>query len=107
MVIMRSSSGMNLERTFKTVVLPDPVEPETTMLIFADTQARKKWDISVDNAPKLSRSSTVNGSAANFRIVIVGPLMVRGGMIALTREPSGVAHQPMERPRLCDGRGAG
>jgi hypothetical protein len=33
----------------------------------------------------------VYGSRANFRIVSVGPLSASGGMIALTRLPSGQA----------------
>ena len=39
--------------------------------------------------PKLIRSSIVYGSRENFRIVSVGPLSESGGMIALTRLPSG------------------
>ena len=38
--------------------------------------------------PKRIRSSTVNGDAENFRIVITGPTSDSGGMMALTREPS-------------------
>ena len=40
MVTMRSSSGMKLESTFRVVVLPDPVPPETTTLSRPRTQAR-------------------------------------------------------------------
>ena len=36
----------------------------------------------------LIRSSTVSGTAENFRIVNDGPSTARGGMTALTREPS-------------------
>ena len=38
--------------------------------------------------PNRTRSSIVNGEAENFRIVMTGPTSDRGGMIALTREPS-------------------
>ena len=38
--------------------------------------------------PKRIRSSTVNGEAENFRMVMTGPTSDSGGMIALTREPS-------------------
>ena len=38
--------------------------------------------------PNRTRSSTVNGLAENFRIVITGPTSDSGGMMALTREPS-------------------
>ncbi len=39
--------------------------------------------------PNRTRSSTVSGLAENFRIVITGPTSDSGGMMALTREPSG------------------
>ena len=38
--------------------------------------------------PNRMRSSTVNGEAENFRMVMTGPTSDSGGMIALTREPS-------------------
>ena len=38
--------------------------------------------------PKRIRSSTVNGEAENFRMVMTGPTNDSGGMMALTREPS-------------------
>ncbi len=41
------------------------------------------------HVPISIRSSIVKGSAANFRIVITGPLRVRGLIIIFTLEPSG------------------
>ena len=38
--------------------------------------------------PNRIRSSTVSGLAENLRMVMTGPTSDRGGMIALTREPS-------------------
>ena len=38
--------GMNAERTLSSVVLPEPVPPETTMLSRASTQASRKSTIS-------------------------------------------------------------
>jgi hypothetical protein len=38
--------------------------------------------------PKRIRSSVVKGEAENLRMVMTGPTNDRGGMMALTREPS-------------------
>src|SRR4030043_422121 len=40
-------------------------------------------------APKPTKSSTFMGSRANLRMERAGPSRARGGMMALTREPSG------------------
>ena len=70
------------------VVLPEPVPPETKMLRRAFTQASRNSNISGVAVPKRTRSSTVYGVAANFRMVMTGPMSDSGGMIAFTREPS-------------------
>ena len=88
-VTMRSSFGMNDERTLSVVVLPEPVPPETKMLRRASTHARRNSNISGVEVPNRMRSSVVNGLAANFRMVMTGPTSDSGGMMALTREPSG------------------
>ncbi len=71
------------------VVLPLPVPPDTIMLTLALTQASRNSAISRLIVPRSIRSSTVKGSAANLRIVIVGPLRDNGGMMAFTLDPSG------------------
>ena len=58
------------------------------MLSRASTQALRKSNISGVAVPNLIRSSTVNGDAENFRTVTTGPMSDKGGMIALTRDPS-------------------
>ena len=73
MVTMRSSFGMKDESTLSVVVLPEPVPPETKMLRRASTHARRKSNISAVAVPNRIRSSTVNGDAENFRIVMTGP----------------------------------
>ena len=45
--------------------------------------------ISSVSEPKRIKSSTVNGSLEKRRMVRVGPTRARGGIIALTRDPSG------------------
>ena len=75
--------------TLSVVVLPEPVPPDTKTLSRASTQARRKSNISLLAVPKPTRSSTVNGVAENFRIVMTGPISDSGSMTALTREPSG------------------
>ena len=87
-VTIRSSFGMNDERTLSVVVLPEPVPPETKMFRRASTHARRKSNMSAVAVPNRMRSSTVNGEAENFRIVMTGPTRDSGGMMALTREPS-------------------
>ena len=86
--MIRSSFGMNEERTLRVVVLPEPVPPDTKTFRRASTHAFRKSNISGVAVPKRIRSSTVKGEAANFRIVMTGPTSERGGMIALTRDPS-------------------
>ena len=66
MVTMRSSSGMNDERTLSSVVLPEPVPPETKMFRRAFTQASRNSTISGVAVPKRIRSSTVNGVAGEL-----------------------------------------
>jgi hypothetical protein len=53
------------------------------------THAARKWADLGASVPKLIRSSIVYGSRENFRIVSTGPRRDRGGMMALTRLPSG------------------
>ena len=45
--------------------------------------------MSAETDPNRIRSEAVNGFFENFRIVTVGPERASGGMIALTRDPSG------------------
>ena len=87
--MIRSSSGMNDDRTLRVVVLPEPVPPDTKTLRRASTQTLRNSNISAVAVPKRTRSSTVNGLAENFRIVMTGPISDTGSITALTREPSG------------------
>src|SRR5437868_15544631 len=89
MVTIRSSSGTNADIALSVVVLPVPVPPEMRMLSFPFTQAARNCAAFGEIEPKEIRSFIVYGSRENFRIVSVGPLSASGGMIALTREPSG------------------
>ena len=88
-VTIRSSFGMNDDRTLRVVVLPEPVPPETKRLRRASMQARRNSNISGVAVPKRIRSSTVYGVVENLRTVMTGPMSESGSMIALTREPSG------------------
>lgn len=53
------------------------------------TQTARNFTISGESDPNRIRSSACSGRRENFRIVMVGPTSDSGGMIALTREPSG------------------
>ena len=88
-VTIRSSFGMNEDSTFRKVVLPDPVPPETKTFRRASMQHRRNSNISGVDVPKPIRFSTVYGVFENFRTVMTGPMSESGAMIAFTREPSG------------------
>src|SRR5947207_14234215 len=89
MVMMRSSWGMFADRILSIVVLPLPVPPEMRKFIFALTRLSIISAISGVKVLKPRMSVIVNGMAAKRRIDIIGPSMAGGGMMALTREPSG------------------
>ena len=88
-VTMRSSWGMNPDRQLSMVVLPVPVPPEMRMLSRASTMPWSTSAMSRVMARKRIRSSMVSFSLANLRMDSAGPSMASGGMMALTREPSG------------------
>src|SRR5919199_6890270 len=92
---MRSAFGMYADIALSVVVLPVPVPPEIRMFSFPCTQAERNCAAFGEIDPKLIRSSIVYGSRENFRIVSVGPLRESGGMIALTRDPSGSRASPI------------
>ena len=83
MVMMRSPAGRSAARALRSVVLPEPVPPLTTML---------------ERAPPPSRSSAATAGAANAssairatpkrRIVRHGPSTATGRTITFTRDPS-------------------
>ncbi len=89
MVTMRSSDGMKDDKTLSSVVLPEPVPPDTTQLSRACTHALRNSTASAVSEPYEIRFSTVNGILENLRMVSTGPMSDRGGMMALTRLPSG------------------
>ncbi len=88
-VTTRSSSGILDERILSKVVLPEPVPPEMTILSRAKTQARRKLAIPSVIVLYSINCSIVSLSLRNLRMVIEGPSIATGGIIALTREPSG------------------
>src|ERR1700694_6107585 len=80
---------MKDERMFKSVVLPEPVPPETRMLNLARTQERKNaMSSGLAEWKRLTTSAGPHFSLANLRIVRHGPFNAIGGMTTLTREPS-------------------
>ena len=83
------SVGMNDDRTLRVVVFPAPAPPETRMLSRPATHACRKFATVRVRVPKVTRSSATKGSLANFRMVRSEPSTASGGMIALTRLPSG------------------
>jgi hypothetical protein len=86
---MRSSGGMNEERTLRVVVFPEPVPPDTTIFSLDLTAPCKNSTIVGVKVPKFIRSSAVKGSLENLRMVIHGPTKETGGITAFTLDPSG------------------
>src|SRR3954449_2418032 len=80
---------MYADIAFSVVVLPVPVPPATSTFSFPFTQAARNWAAFGEIDPNEIRSFIVYGSRANLRIVSVGPFRASGGMMALTRLPSG------------------
>src|ERR1700730_4429832 len=80
---------MNDERMFSSVVLPEPVPPETRMLNLARTHERRN-DISsgLEDLKRFTTSAGPHFSLANFRIVRHGPFRAIGGIKRFTRDPS-------------------
>ena len=76
-------------KAFNRVVLPAPVPPETTQAMRALTAAARNFAISGASEPLASKSSICSEFTPKRRIDKVGPLIAKGGMMALTREPSG------------------
>ncbi len=73
----------------RVVVLPEPVPPEMTMFSLAWTQALRNSSTSGVTEPRSTSFWGVMGMRENLRMVSTGPMSDRGGMTALTREPSG------------------
>ncbi len=74
---------------FRRVVLPLPVPPEMSTLTRAWTQADRKRTISGVMDFLATRSAASSGVVPNRRIDISEPSRASGGMMALTRLPSG------------------
>ena len=89
MVTMRSSAGMKPEITFSKVVLPLPVPPEIKILIFAFANAPNNVATGRVKLLNPSRSGIDKGFTEKRRIDRIGPSIANGGIMALTREPSG------------------
>ena len=88
-VTIRSLNGMKLLSTFSIVVLPVPVPPLTRMLRRSITHARRNVAAAVGDAAQVDQvvhRQPLGGELADRQ---AGPLTASGGMMALTREPSG------------------
>ena len=79
---------MKPDNRFSIVVLPLPVPPEISTLIFALMSASSSCTIGEVKVWYSIRSATLSGLTAKRRIDSSGPSIAEGGMIALTREPS-------------------
>src|SRR2546426_11353604 len=87
--MMRSSPGMKLESTLRVVVFPEEPPPATTIFMRALTQALRNVAISSVRVLFLIKSVIWSGSLRILRIVTDAPFTASGGMMTLTREPSG------------------
>ena len=89
MVRIRSARGMYWLIRFSMVVLPVPVPP-LIMILRRDSTARINTSRQASVIEPFSISCWADRwLPVNLRILMVGPSRASGGMIALTREPSG------------------
>ena len=78
-----------MDIALSSVVLPVPVPPETMMLSSPSRHALRNVIDSSVSEPMRTRSGSVSRCRLNLRIVSSAPVNDSGGMIALTRLPSG------------------
>src|SRR5260370_7545936 len=92
----RSVSGMNDDRMLRSVVLPEPVPPETRMLNRARTHERRKVISSgLEERKRLTTSAGPHFSFANLRMVRHGPLSAIGGRTTRTPAPPPTPPSPL------------
>ncbi len=89
MVTTRSLSGMKDESALRSVVLPVPVPPLMSTFSLARTTAPMKPMAAGVALPMATRSLARMPAVPKRRMERMGPSMASGGMIALTRDPSG------------------
>ena len=87
-VTTRSPEGIQRDSELSSVVLPEPVPPLIRMFSRQRTHASRNWAISGVSAQTVTSRSMSNGMVPNRRMLMAGPSRLRGGMMALTREPS-------------------
>ena len=80
---------MKLDSTFSSVVLPAPVPPETMMFSRHATTASQEIEHRLRERLAVDQILRAERSVRKRRIDSTGPSSASGGMIALTREPSG------------------
>ena len=80
---------MNPDMMLSKVVLPLPVPPEISRFTSALDRACSTCAISAVRVLNSIRLSIVSGTTEKRRIDITGPSSASGGIITLTREPSG------------------
>ncbi len=87
-VTTRSAGEIQAESAFRSVVLPEPVPPETMRLRRAATASASRSRTSGVSVPDPTSASGSGRTAVNRRTDSAGPSTASGGMITLTREPS-------------------
>src|SRR2546430_15463516 len=87
--MMRWSVEIKPERPLGVVVFPEEPPPATMMFMRALTQALRNVAISSVRVLFLIRSVIWSGSLRILRIVTDAPFTASGGVITLTRGPSG------------------
>ena len=80
---------MNELSAFSSVVFPEPVPPEIRMFSRACTQPASSCEHLGRSCAPFAISCSTRESAPKRRMDSTGPSSASGGMIALTREPSG------------------
>src|SRR4029077_6552990 len=89
MVTVRSVLSIIRDSAFNRVVLPDPVPPEIRMLSRHRAAIFSNVAIAGDMLRLAAMMSRVIDFLENFRIETEAPSIASGGMMMLTRLPSG------------------
>ena len=87
MATIRSSAGRSSISAFRSVVLPEPVPPETRTFLRAARVARAAWSASSGSEPMRIRSLAENARPPNRRMVMATS-GAAGGVQMATRDPS-------------------
>src|SRR5881227_3177996 len=102
MVITRWLWGMKRATTFRVVVLPEPVPPETRMFMRPSTAAWRNSAMAGLRLPSCFRSSMPSTASLNLRMVSAAPWMAAGRQARVDHRVEAVDVAPGGRDHAAD-----